>query len=289
MKGIQRVYLNGEYVAPKDARIPVFDRGFIFGDGVYEVIPVFGGHPFRLTQHLNRLYSSLSQIGIDNPKPTNEWQAIINNLVAENGKQDQSVYLQITRGPASRDHSFPKSPTPTVFAYSQALTYPPAEMRKQGVSAITVADIRWRRCDIKSTALLANVIMRQQATEQGASESILVRDGKVTEGAASNIFIVVNNEVVTAPKGHDILPGITRDLILELLEKNRVPHRESQFSETDLRQADEVWMTSSTKEILPITLVDGKAVSDGKPGPVYANVFKIYQDYKQAFRETHTD
>ncbi|BAV32526.1 cytochrome C550 [Sulfuricaulis limicola] len=282
MANLTQVYLNGEFLPPDQARVSVFDRGFIFGDGVYEVIPVFGGRLFRLSHHLARLDASLSAIRLRNPHTPMEWNDIFTRLLAA-GSGDQSIYLQVTRGVAPRDHAFPPNITPTVFAYAQPLKYSPPEHLAQGVAAVTTADIRWQRCDIKAIALLANALLRQQAIDQGAAEAILVRDGVVTEGAASNIFIVKNGRLVTAPKGPFILPGITRDLVVEIAHAKGIPCDELPVKIEMLSSADEVWLTSSTKEILPITRIDGKPVGDGKPGPMHAKMFALYKEYKQAF------
>src|SRR3990170_7320175 len=222
MNGIRLVYLNGQFLPPETARVSVFDRGFVFGDGVYEVIPVFGGRLFRLPQHLARLDASLREIRLANPLNPAQWGEVFARLVREQGGGDQSIYLQITRGVAPRDHAFPPNITPTVFAYAQPLKYSPPEELAQGVAAVTAADIRWQRCDIKAIALLANALLRQQAIEQGAAEAILVRDGVVTEGAASNIFVVSGDRLVTPPKGPYILPGITRDLVVEIAHANKI-------------------------------------------------------------------
>lgn len=285
MSMIEQVYLNGNFVAAESARVSAFDRGFIFGDGVYEVIPVFGRKPFRLPQHLDRLERSLGALSLPNPITRDGWQEVVQQLIDGNAAEDQYLYIQITRGSAPRDHSFPENTEPTVFAYSQTLHYPDAATLAAGVAAITVDDIRWARCDIKATALLANVLMRQQAKEQGVMEAILIRDGMMTEGAASNIFAVVDDCLYTAPKSTQILPGITRDLVVELAKANDICCREEAISAGQLRNASEVWMTSSTKEILPITRVDNQAVGDGKPGKMHKHMLAIYQDYKQAFRE----
>jgi len=277
------VYLNGEFIPPDQAKVSVFDRGFIFGDGVYEVIPVFGGRMFRLPHHLARLEASLTAIQLRNPHTARQWNDIFTRLSANNGTVDQSVYLQITRGVAARDHAFPPNISPTVFAYASPLNYPPAEQLAKGVAAITTADNRWQRCDIKSIALLANALLRQQAIEQGAVEAILVRDGLMTEGAASNIFIVSGDRVITPPKGPYILPGITRDLVVEIAHSHDIDCVEQPVPIGSLRSANEVWMTSSTKEILPITRIDSRPVGDGKQGPMHVRVFALYQQYKQAF------
>jgi D-alanine transaminase len=288
MANLAQVYLNGEFLPPDQARVSVFDRGFIFGDGVYEVIPVFGGRLFRLPHHLSRLDASLGAIRLRNPHTQQEWNDIFTRLLAT-GSGDQSIYLQITRGVAPRDHAFPPNITPTVFAYAQPLKYSPPEQLAQGVAAVTAADIRWQRCDIKAIALLANALLRQQAIGQGAVEAILVRDGVVTEGAASNIFVIKNGRLVTPPKGPFILPGITRDLVVEIARAKGIPCDELPVKIETLTSADEVWLTSSTKEILPITRIDGKPVGDGKPGPMHARMFALYKEYKQAFIKGQVD
>lgn len=288
MANLAQVYLNGEFLPPDQARVSVFDRGFIFGDGVYEVIPVFGGRLFRLPHHLTRLDTSLGAIRLRNPHTQQEWNSIFTRLLAaESG--DQSIYLQVTRGVAPRDHAFPPNITPTVFAYAQPLNYSPPEQLALGVAAVTAADIRWQRCDIKAIALLANALLRQEAIDHGAVEAILVRDGVVTEGAASNIFVIKNGRLVTPPKGPFILPGITRDLVVEIARAKGVPCDELPVKIETLTSADEVWLTSSTKEILPITRIDGKLVGDGKPGPMHARMFALYKEYKQAFIKGQVD
>ncbi|MFV1996589.1 MAG: D-amino-acid transaminase [Acidiferrobacterales bacterium] len=278
------VYLNGKFVAADKASVSVFDRGFIFGDGIYEVIPVYGSRPFRLPQHLQRLQSNLDSVRIANPHSTSEWSDIITTLIKEIDASDQVFYIQITRGVAPRDHAFPKNTKPTVFAFSKALGYPGEAELTNGVSAITTADIRWRRCDIKSIALLGNVILRQQAVEQGAAEAILLHDNHVTEGAASNIFVVKDNTLYTPPKNEQILPGITRDLVVELANANNINCKEVSVSVDLLRDADEVWLTSSTKEVLPIVRIDSVAVGNGSPGPMHKQMTGLYRSYKEDFR-----
>ena len=295
------VYLNGAFLPPEQAQVSVFDRGFVFADGVYEVIPAYGGRPFRLPQHLARLDNSLAGIRLANPLAAHDWRAIFTRLVeaggggdvqgrtsaasaGRTGAADQSVYLQVTRGPAERDHAFPKQITPTVFAYSQPLKYPEPAQLAAGVAAITVPDIRWQRCDIKAIALLPNVLMRQQATEQGAAEAILLRDGLMTEGSASNIFLVLKGTLVTPPKGPFILPGVTRDLALELARAHGLACEERAVTEVELRSAEELMLSSSTKELLPITRLDSKPVGSGKPGPLHARLHAFYQDYIRDFR-----
>jgi D-alanine transaminase len=288
MANLAQVYLNGEFLPPDQARVSVFDRGFIFGDGVYEVIPVFGGRLFRLPHHLARLDASLGAIRLRNPHSQQEWNSIFTRLLAA-GSGDQSIYLQITRGVAPRDHAFPPNITPTVFAYAQPLKYSPPEQLAQGVAAVTADDIRWQRCDIKAIALLANALLRQEALDQGAVEAILVRDGLITEGAASNLFVVKNGRLVTPPKGPFILPGITRDLVVEIARAKDIPCDELPVKIEMLIAADEVWLTSSTKEILPITRIDGRPVGNGKPGPMHTKMFALYKEYKQAFIQGQVD
>ena len=278
------VYLNGNYLPPEQAQVSVFDRGFVFADGVYEVLPAYGGRPFRLPQHLARLDNSLAAIRLANPLSAQEWKKIFARLVEANGGGDQSVYLQVTRGPAPRDHAFPAKIQPSVFAYAQAFKYPEPAQRAAGVTAITVPDIRWQRCDIKAIALLPNVLMRQQATEQGAAEAILIRDGFMTEGSASNIFVVVDGKLVTPPKGPFILPGVTRDLVLELARAHKIPCEERAITETELRSASEIMLSSSIKELLSITRLDDKLVGNGKPGAMQARLYALYQDYIRDFR-----
>jgi D-alanine transaminase len=284
MTHVQQVYLNGQFIAAESAKVSVFDRGFIFGDGIYEYIPVFGRRLFRLPQHLARLDNSLRQVRIANPLDTRQWHEMFEQLMADVTADDQSIYVHITRGVAPRDHAFPGADVkPTVFAYAQPLKYPTAEQVTHGVAAITLPDIRWLRCDIKAISLLANALSRQQAVDAGGAESILIRDGQMMEGSASNIFIVRDGRAITPPKSNFILPGITRDLALELMRAHGVPCEERPVSEAELRAADEIWLTSSAREILPITVLDGKPVGTGKPGPVRGRVFGLYREYKLAF------
>ena len=224
-----------------------------------------------------------------NPLPAAEWQRVFERLVEIQGGGELSIYLQITRGVAPRDHAFPPNLTPTVFAYATPLKYPPAEQVERGISAITAPDIRWLRCDIKAIALLPNAMLRSQALNADAAEAILLRDGFMTEGAASNIFVVRGGRLVTPPKGPLILPGVTRDLVLELARAHGVACAEEAVSEAALRTADEVWMTSSTKEILAVTRLDGKPVGNGKPGPMHARLLTLYKEYKRAFGEGRVD
>jgi len=274
------IHLNGEFMPIEKATISVLDRGFIFGDGVYEVVPVYSRRPFRLEEHLARLQTSLDAIRLANPHPTSKWIELIGKIIAGNPWEDQNVYLQVTRGAAKRDHAFPKGIKPTVFLMASELVTPSKELVENGAKAIVLPDFRWLRCDIKSTSLLGNCMLRTLAAEQGCVEAILVRDGELTEASASNVFVVRKGTVLAPPKSHLILPGITYDVVLEILRANALPHEVRPVAESELRSGDEVWVTSSSREVLAITALDGKPVGAGKPGPVFKRVYALYQQYK---------
>ena len=274
------IYLNGSFIPIEDARISVLDRGFIFGDGVYEVIPVYSHRSFRLTEHLNRLQKSLDGIQLRNPYTDIEWTELVEQIIASNEGDDQYLYLQVTRGVAPRDHAFPKEVIPTVFIMSSPLVVASKEVIVAGVSAITANDNRWSRCDIKATSLLPNVLLRQMAVDSGATETLLLREGFLTEGSASNVFVVKDGLLLAPPKSHLMLPGITYDVVLELADKYQIPYEIREISEYDIRIADELLLTSSTKEIMPITLLDGKKVGSGKPGEIFAQLYQYYQNFK---------
>ncbi|HSQ05528.1 MAG TPA: D-amino acid aminotransferase [Burkholderiales bacterium] len=276
------VYLNGEFMPLEEARIPVLDRGFIFGDGVYEVIPVYSRHPFRLPEHLRRLQHSLDSIRLANPLSDAEWTKLMREIVARNTGEDQYIYLQVTRGVARRDHAFPKGTKPTVFMMTSPLVTPPAEQVKQGVTAITGNDFRWLRCDVKSVSLLGNCLLRQQAVDAGAVEIILFRDGYLTEASASNVFAVSKGHLLAPPKNHLVLPGITYDVVLDLAQGNGIPCEIREVAESEVRRADELWVTSSTKEVLAVTQLDGKPVGKGVPGPLFRRIHELYQEYKRS-------
>ncbi len=275
------IFLNGEFLPLEQARVSVLDRGFLFGDGVYEVIPAYAGRLFRLTEHLDRLDNSLGSIRMQPPLSHSQWERILGQLVAQELPTDLTLYLQVTRGPASkRDHAIPNDISPTLFA--MATVNPPRQpdAYAEGVAAITLDDIRWHLCNIKAITLLANVLQRQRAVDEDAMEAILIRDGLAHEGAASNLFIVKKGALITPPKGPQLLPGITRDLVLELAADAGLPHREADIFEAELRDADEVWLTSSTREVMPVTRLNGKAVADGRPGPLWRRMADLYQEYK---------
>jgi D-alanine transaminase len=274
------VYLNGAFLPLAEARVPVLDRGFIFGDGVYEVIPVYARRAFRIDQHLARLQYSLDGIRLANPHSPAQWKGLIEALIERCPHRDQSLYLQVTRGVAKRDHAFPKGVQPTVFLMTNALSTPSPEQVANGVGAVTLTDYRWLRCDIKSTALLANVLLRQAAVDAGAAEAVLLRDGFLTEGAASNIFAVRNGVVITPPKSHLILPGTTYDVVLEFAAEAGMKVEVREVSEAELRAADELWLTSASREVLAITTLDDKPVGTGKPGTVFRQMYGLYQSFK---------
>ena len=282
------VYLNGQFMPIDEARIPVLDRGFIFGDGVYEVIPVYSRRAFRLAEHLLRLQHSLGSIRLQNPHSDAEWGRLIGELIARNDGEDQYLYLHITRGVAKRDHAFPNPPVaPTVFMMSSPLLVPPEALLHSGVGAVTAQDNRWLRCDIKAISLLPNVLLRQQAVDAGCAETVLIRAGSdneagfLTEGAASNIFVVKDGTLLAPPKDNLMLPGITYDVVLELAAANGIPHEVRRVEKQEVFAADELLLTSSTKEVLAITTLDGKPVGSGKPGPMFARLHRLYQDFKR--------
>jgi D-alanine transaminase len=281
------IYLNGEFMPIAEAKVSVLDRGFIFGDGVYEVIPVYSRRAFRLPEHLKRLQHSLDGIRLPNPHGEAEWTAIVEELVARNEGEDQYLYLHITRGAARRDHAFPNPPVPpTVFAMTSPLPSPPPELLDSGVGCITAQDNRWLRCDIKAIALLPNVLLRQMAVDAGCAETVLIRDdpatgnGFLTEGAASNIFVVKNGVLLAPPKDNLMLPGITYDVMLEIAAADGIPSEVRRVAKEELFSADELLLTSSTKEVLAVTRLDGLPVGDGKPGPMFARMHGLYQDFK---------
>ena len=273
-------YLNGEYLPIEECKISALDRGFIFGDAIYELIPVYQSKPFYLAAHLKRLFRSLDQTQIVNPYSEQQWTEIIQQLIDQSGLEQLSIYLQVSRGVAPRDHTFPANTSPTVFAMTNPWPQVDDDLYQRGLSVVTVEDMRWDRCDIKVTSLLANVMKKQEAVEKNAHEAILVRNGSVLEGSATNVFIVKGGAVTTAPKDHLILPGITRDVVVEILHELDITLTEQAATLQQLNDADEVWITSSTKECAPVTQVDNHAVGVGKPGAVWQQVFNAFQQRK---------
>ncbi|MEI8570930.1 D-amino acid aminotransferase [Methylomonas sp. LW13] len=275
----EQVYLNGAYLPLADAKVSVLDRGFLFGDGVYEVIPAYNGRLFRLEDHIARLNNSLNGIRLPLPHSVADWEAIFRPLLADD--RDQYIYLQVTRGYApKRDHGFPEQIVPTIFAMSADIK--PFAGRVDGIKAITLDDIRWQLCNIKAITLLGNILLRQEALDQGCAEAILVRNGYVVEGAASNLFAVLDGELITPPKSHEILPGITRDVILELAAAHNIPYQEDIIALEALNNASEIWVASSTREIVPVIELDGQQVGDGKPGPIWKHMDDLLQAYKKS-------
>jgi len=274
------VFLNGKFLPIEQAMVPVLDRGFIFGDGVYELIPVYSRAPFRMEDHLARLERSLASVRIKNPYAREKWREIILQLVAQQPWEDQAVYFQVTRGVAKRDHAFPAGVEPTVFVMANPLVNPPRELVEKGGSAVTAVDNRWLRCDIKSISLIGNCLLRQVSADAGAQETILFRDGKLTEASASNVFIVKRGVLLSPPKTNLILPGITYDVVTEIAQAAKIPLEFRDIGEAEVRGADEVWVTSSSKEILAIVTLDGKPVADGKPGPLFRRAYALYQEFK---------
>lgn len=276
-------HLNGSYVELAQARVSPMDRGFLFGDGVYEVIPVYSRRPFRLDEHLLRLQTTMAAIRIPDPHSSAGWKAIVAELVARNPWDDQAVYLQVTRGAESRrNHAFPGPDVrPTVFGYCEPMGPPDEVLHARGVAAVSAADIRWMRCDLKAVSLLANCLLRQHAVDQGCAETVLFRDGFLTEGAVSSIFVCRNGVLLAPPRSHLMLPGITYDVVLEIARARGLPFQVREVLETEVRSADEVWLTSSSREVLAITTLDGRAVGAGVPGPMVRQMQAWYQEFKR--------
>jgi D-alanine transaminase len=276
-------YLNGEFLPLREARISPLDRGFLYSDGVYEVMPVYGGRPFRFEAHTSRLTRSLAEIQMEDPHTRDEWRNIISTLITRNGGGDQYIYWQVTRGAEfGRNHApLPNIPR-TVFAFCAPLQTASAQILAKGVACITAQDTRWARCDVKSVSLLANILLRQQAVDANAAETILLRDGELMEASASAVHVVTGGTIVSPPNSRKILPGTTRSAMEEVAAKAGVPHTAARVSEQQLRSADEIWMTASTREVQAVTLLDGKPVGTGKPGPVWRRIYEEWQRYKQA-------
>jgi len=276
------VYLNGQFLPLEDAKVSVLDRGFIYGDGVYELVPVYGRRPYRLRQHLARLQRSLDGIRLANPHTDAEWEAIIAGLIGRMTFADQGVYLQVTRGAAKRDHAFPAGVAPTVFMMSNPLVLPPREQVERGVAVVTAVDERWLHCDLKTISLLGNVLARQLAVDAGATETVLFRNGYLTEASASNVLLVRGGVIVAPPKDNQILPGITYDVAFELAREGGLPIEVRPVPKDEALAADEMWLSSSTKEVLAVTSLDGRPFAGGTPGPVFRKVHALFQASKAA-------
>jgi D-alanine transaminase len=273
-------YLNGEYLPLAEARVSPLDRAFLFGDAVYEVVPVYAERPFRLREHLDRLTRSLSGIRVAPPLSHREWSEVSRELIARNGGGDQYLYIQVTRGAEyGRNHAWPEGLKPTLFAFATALELPSPKLLERGVAAVTAADTRWARRDIKSTALLANILLKKLAVDTGAFETIMLEGGELTEGSSTTVHVVTHGEIRTPPNGHHILPGTTRDVVSELAARLGMSSQSCRVTETQLRAADEIWLAFATRGILPVTLLDGNAVGDGKPGPLFERMSTAFADY----------
>lgn len=283
-------YLNGDYAALRDTKVSVLDRGFIFGDGIYEVVPAYGGRPFRFEEHMARLDRSLGKLRIANPHSREEWLARCHKLLAalieRSSPGDQLVYIQVTRGVALRDHVMPVDLVPTVFMMCSVMKPATTEQRHAGVACITARDFRWERGDIKSTSLLGNVLARQISADKGATETIMFRQGLLTEAAASNVWVVQEGALLGPPTSEHVLEGIRYELIRELCEECGIAYNLRPIHEAEVFAADELLLSSATKEVLPVTSLDGEAVGHGalrgKPGPVYARLYEAYQHAKRS-------
>ena len=274
------VYLNGKFLPLEDAKVSVLDRGFIYGDGVYELVPVYHRQPFRLPQHLARLQRSLDGIRLANPHSDAEWSAIIAELIARQPFEQQGVYFQVTRGVAKRDHAFPAGVSATVFMMSNPLATPSADVIERGVAVVTALDERWLHCDLKTISLVGNVLARQFAADREAVETVMFRDGYLTEASASNVLIVRQGKIIAPPKDNLILPGITYDATAELTRDGGLPFEMRPVKMDEALAADEMWLSSSTKEVLAVTTVDGKPFAGGKPGPMFRRVHALFQASK---------
>jgi D-alanine transaminase len=280
-------YLNGAYLPLAAARISPLDRGFLYSDGVYEVMPVYGGRPFRFSAHAERLTRSLAAVAMEDPHTREEWRGILGTLVERNGGGEQYVYWQVTRGAQQgRTHAPLPVIARTVFAFCAPLPPASPEALTAGVACVTAADTRWARCDIKSVALLANVLLRQQSVEAGAAETILLREGELTEASAAAVHVVIGGEVLTPPQSRRILPGITRGVVEELAARAALAWRPAPVSEAQLRAADEVWLSAATREVQAVTHIDGRPVGTGKPGPLWRRVYEELQGYKRELAGT---
>ena len=273
--------LNGQRMPLAEARISPLDRSFLFGDGIYEVMPVYGGRLFRPGLHFDRLSRSAAALQLANPYSAQQWSAVLQELVAANGGGDQYVYLQLSRGAdVQRNHAPLPQVAPTVFAFCAPWPQTPERTLREGVSCITAADTRWARCDIKSVALLANVLLRQQAVDAGAGEAILLRDGELTEGSASSVHVIRHGVLMTPPESTRILPGTTRRVVEELADELGIARVDTRISEAELRGADEIWLGAATREVQPVTRLDGQPVGIGVPGPAWQRMHAAWQKLK---------
>jgi D-alanine transaminase len=291
IEGNPTVFLNGQWHPLSEAKVSVLDRGFIFGDGIYEVVPAYSKRPFRIESHLNRLMRSLAAIRIRSPYDKEQWAALFHEVVTRNAGDDQFVYIQVTRGVAKRDHAFPNPEvTPTVFAMSTAFHQPSQKIREEGVAVVTLPDERWLHCDIKSTALLGNVLARQSAADRGVMEGVMFRDGFLTEGSSSNVWMVKDGVLCAPIKNHLVLEGIRYGLFEELAAKLGIPLQIRRIRQAEVAGADELMISSATKEVLPVVKMDSRLVGHashaGKPGPIYKKLRQAYDEAINATRQS---
>jgi D-alanine transaminase len=280
-------YLNGDYLPLAEARVSPLDRAFLFGDAVYEVLPIYGSRPFRLREHLDRLNRSLAGIRMQAPLSHADWALLTQELISRNSARDAYLYLQVTRGAEfGRNHAWPEGLKPTLFAYVTALEPISPSFLERGVSAVTAPDTRWARRDIKSTALLANILLKKLSADAGAFETIMLEDGALTEGSSTTVHVVTGGVIHTPPNGHHILPGTTRDVVAELAARLRVPGESGRVSEAELRAADEIWLAFATRGVLPVTTLDGAPVGAGKPGPLFKRMSAAFADYTRELAAT---
>jgi D-alanine transaminase len=281
-------YLNGEFSTLREAKVSVMDRGFIFGDGVYEVVPVYAGRPFRFPQHMARLDRSLAELRIANPMSHGEWRELTGQLIAAYalslgkaaGQTDQLVYIQVTRGVAMRDHVMPPGIPPTVFATSNRISPPTAAERADGVACVSAEDFRWKKAHIKSVSLAGSVLARQMSADVGAAETVMFRDGFLSEGAAANVWVVKGARVIGVPKNNLVLEGIRYGLLEELCMEADIPFELRRVAQDEVFAADELLLSNASKEVLPVTRLDGRAIGNGKPGPIYEKLYAGYQRAK---------
>jgi D-alanine transaminase len=280
-------YLDGDYLPLADAQVSPLDRAFLFGDAVYEVIPVYAARPFRLRQHLDRLVRSLTGIRMSAPLTHEQWAHICEQLVMRNRAGEAYLYIQVTRGAEyGRNHAWPEGLKPTLFAYCSQLEQLPGAVLEKGVAALTAAEIRWARRDIKSTALLGNIMLKKLAADAGAYETLLLEDGALTEGSSTTAHVITGGVIYTPPNGHHILPGTTRDVVTELAGRLKVRCESARVPEAQLRGAEEVWLAFSTRGLLPVTTLDGAAVGDGRPGPLFKRMHAAFESYVRELQGT---
>jgi D-alanine transaminase len=280
-------YLNGHYLPLAEARVSPLDRAFLFGDAVYEVLPIYASRPFRLREHLDRLNRSLAGIRMSAPLSHTDWAELSQELISRNSARDAYLYLQVTRGAElGRNHAWPEDLKPTLFAYVTALEPLSPSILEHGVSAVTATDTRWARRDIKSTALLANILLKKLSADAGAFETIMLENGELTEGSSTTVHVVRDGVVRTPPNGHRILPGTTRDVVTELAGRLSVRCESSRVSEAMLRAADEIWLAFATRGVLPVTALDGAPVGTGKPGPMFKRISAAFADYTRELAGT---